>query len=301
MMVSLVKYEIFNKVVELGSLTKAGEELSLSQSAVSHAIASLESKWGFSILNRGRSGITLTSNGERVLRYVREILKWNNEMTQEIADIKGLEIGTVRIGTFSSVSVQWLPEILKEFSKYYPSIDIELFEGDYDEIEKWISNGEVDFGFLSIPTSLRFEVIPLKKDRMLCILSEEHRLAHKNEVTFEEIEQEPLIRAKKGSDNDLKRILAENNVTPHVKFELEDDQAIFSMVQHGMGISILPEMALYRLPDNIRVLNLEQENYRTIGIAAKSFKTLAPATKRFIEYLKPWSSHVPEKLPRIKE
>lgn len=300
-MVSLVKYEIFNKVVELGSLTKAGEELSLSQSAVSHAIASLESKWGFSILNRGRSGITLTSNGERVLRYVREILKWNNEMTQEIADIKGLEIGTVRIGTFSSVSVQWLPEILKEFSKYYPSIDIELFEGDYDEIEKWISNGEVDFGFLSIPTSLRFEVIPLKKDRMLCILSEEHRLAQKNEVTFEEIEQEPLIRAKKGSDNDLRRILEENNVTPHVKFELEDDQAIFSMVQHGMGISILPEMALYRLPDNIRVLNLEQENYRTIGIAAKSFKTLAPATKKFIEYLKPWSSHVPEKLPKIEE
>ncbi len=135
---SLVKFDIFNKVVELGSLTKAGEELSLSQSAVSHAIASLESEWGFSILNRGRAGITLTSNGERVLRYVREILKWNNEMVQEIADINGLEIGTIRIGTFSSVSVQWLPEILKEFSNHYPSIDIELFEGDYDEIEEWI-------------------------------------------------------------------------------------------------------------------------------------------------------------------
>lgn len=301
MMVSLVKYEIFNKVVELGSLTKAGEELSLSQSAVSHAIGGLESEWGFSILNRGRSGITLTSNGERVLRYIREILKWNNEMTQEIADINGLKIGTVRIGTFSSVSVQWLPEILKEFSKYYPLIDIELFEGDYDEIEKWIAKGEVDFGFLSIPTSLRFEVIPLKKDRMLCILPADHPLAHKNEVSFEEIEQEPLIRAKKGSDNDLKRILAANDVTPNVKFELEDDQAIFSMVQHGMGISILPEMALYRLPENIRVLHLEQENYRTIGIAAKSFKTLAPATKKFIEYLKPWSSHVSEKLPKIEE
>ncbi|TXL65725.1 LysR family transcriptional regulator [Cerasibacillus terrae] len=298
---SLVKFDIFNKVVELGSLTKAGEELSLSQSAVSHAIASLESEWGFSILNRGRAGITLTSNGERVLRYVREILKWNNEMVQEIADINGLEIGTIRIGTFSSVSVQWLPEILKEFSNHYPSIDIELFEGDYDEIEEWIFNGEVDFGFLSIPTSYQFEVIPLKKDRMLCILSEDHPLAKKSKVSFGEVEKEPLIRAKQGSDNDLRRILKENNVTPNVKFELEDDQAIFSMVQHGMGISILPEMALYRLPAKIRVLNLEQENYRTIGIAAKSFNNLAPATKKFIEHLKPWSRHVPEKLPRIKE
>ncbi|GEN32137.1 DNA-binding transcriptional LysR family regulator [Cerasibacillus quisquiliarum] len=298
---SLVKFAIFHKVVELGSLTKAGEELNLSQSAVSHAIASLEDNWGFSILHRGRSGITLTSNGERVLQYIKEILQSYEEMEQEIADMNGLEIGTVRIGTFSSVSVQWLPEILKQFSRYHPTIEIELFEGDYAEIEEWIFKGEVDFGFVSIPTSYHFEVIPLKKDRMLCIFPEDHPLAHKKEVSFSEIAEEPLIRAKKGSDNDLKRILKENNVVPNVKFELEDDQAIFSMVQHGMGISILPEMALYRLPKNIRVLNLEKESYRTIGIAAKSFNNLAPATKKFIEYLKPWSRHVHEKLPRVEE
>ena len=110
---SLAKFEIFSTVVELGSLTKAGETLGLTQSAVSHAIASLESEWGFSILNRGRSGIHLTSNGERVLKYIREILKWNEEMVQEIANINGLEIGTVRIGTISSVSIHWLPEIMK--------------------------------------------------------------------------------------------------------------------------------------------------------------------------------------------
>ena len=177
MKLSLAKFEIFSTVVELGSLTKAGETLGLTQSAVSHAIASLESEWGFSILNRGRSGINLTSNGEHVLRYIREILKWNEEMLQEIANINGLEIGTVRIGTFSSVSIQWLPEILKNFNEYYPSIEIKLLEGDYDDIEHWISNGIVDFGFVSLPTSKPFEVIPLKKDRMLCILSDEHPLA----------------------------------------------------------------------------------------------------------------------------
>lgn len=290
MKLSLAKFEIFNTVVELGSLTKAGESLGLTQSAVSHAIASLESEWGFSILTRGRAGINLTSNGEHVLRYIREILKWNEEMVQEIANINGLEIGVVRIGTFSSVSAQWLPEILGNFNEFYPSIDIKLLEGDYDDIEYWISNGIVDFGFVSIPTSHSFEVIPLKKDRMLCILSDDHPLAQQNEISFERIQEEQLIMSKKGSDNDLRRILAENNVTPKIKFELADDQAIFSMVQHGMGISILPEMALYRIPNNVRILNLEQENYRTIGIAATSFKTLAPATKKFIDYLKAWSS-----------
>ncbi|KKB34113.1 LysR family transcriptional regulator [Bacillus thermotolerans] len=285
---SLAKFEVFSTVVELGSLTKAGEALGLSQSAVSHAITSLESEWGFSILNRGRSGVQLTSNGERILTYVREMLKWNEDMVQEIANINGLEIGTVRIGTFSSVSIHWLPEMMKIFHEHHPSIEIELLEGDYDDIERWISTGAVDFGFVSLPTSPYFEVIPLKKDQMLCILPDDHPLADQKEVSFDMIKDEPLIKSKKGSDNDLARILKENKVTPNVRFELIDDHAIISMVENGMGISILPEMILHWVPDNVRKLTLEGENYRTIGIAATSFKTLAPATKKFIDYLKSW-------------
>lgn len=290
---SLVKYEIFSTVVELGSLTRAGETLGLSQSAVSHAITSLESEWGFSILNRGRSGIHLTSNGERVLKYIREILKWNEEMVQEIANINGLMIGTVRIGTISSVSIHWLPELMKIFNEVYPSIEIKLLEGDYDDVEHWISTGLVDIGFVSLPTSKHLEAIPLKKDQLLCILPEEHPLAEKNEISFERIKEEPLIKSKKGSDNDLIRIFKEHNITPNVKFELSDDQAIISMVGNGMGISILPEMVLHRVPTNVRTIKLEGENYRTIGIASTNFKTLAPATKKFIEYLKTWLSETP--------
>ncbi|AWE09321.1 LysR family transcriptional regulator [Lysinibacillus sp. 2017] len=283
---SLVKYEIFSTVVELGSLTRASETLGLSQSAVSHAITSLESEWGFSILKRGRSGIHLTSNGEHVLKYIREILKWNEEMIQEIANINGLEIGTVRIGTISSVSIHWLPEIMKMFTECYPSIEIKLLEGDYDDVEYWISTGLVDIGFVSLPTSKHLEAIPLKKDRLLCVLSDEHPLADQNEISFVSIKEDPLIKSKKGSDNDLIRILKEHNITPNIKFELTDDQAIISMVANGMGISILPEMVLHRVPTNVRTIKLEGENFRTIGIASTNFKTLAPATKKFIEYLK---------------
>lgn len=283
---SLIKFEVFNAVVELGSLAKAGEALGLTPSAVSHAIASLESEWGFSILNRSRSGIKLTSNGQHVLKYIREILKMNEELTQEIANINGLEIGIVRIGTISSVSIHWLPEIMKMFNEKYPAIKIDLMEGDYADIEQWISKGLVDFGFLSLPTSPQFEVISLKKDSMLCILPEEHPLAGQKEISFEQIKEEPIIKSKKGSDNDLVRILKEHHVTPKIRFELSDDQAIISMVENGIGISILPEMVVHRVPSNIRVLRLEGENYRTLGIAAISFKTVAPATKKFIEFLK---------------
>lgn len=285
---SLVKFELFSTVVESGSLKQAAEIHGLTQSAVSHAIASLESEWGFTILIRGRAGIKLTSNGERVLRHIHEMLKWNEQMMQEIANIKGLEIGTVRIGTFSSVSVQWLPEILKSFNADLPAIEIKLLEGDYDTLEHWIATGAVDFGFVSLPTSKSFEVIFLKKDRMLCILPDEHRLANQQEVSFADIKEEMLIMSKKGSDNDLKRIFQENNVTPHIKFELADDQAIISMVQNGMGISILPEMVLYRVPHNVRILSLEGEHYRSIGIAAPSFNTISPAAQKLIDYMKAW-------------
>ncbi|MFJ7970885.1 LysR family transcriptional regulator [Psychrobacillus sp. NPDC096389] len=285
---SLAKFEVFSAVVEIGSLTKAGETLGLTQSAVSHAIASLESECGFSLLNRGRAGIQLTSNGERILQYIREILKWNEEMVQEIANINGLEVGTVRIGTISSVSIHWLPEIMKKFNEHHPAIEIKLMEGDYDDVEHWISTGLVDFGFVSLPTLQNFEVMPLIKDRMLCIVSEAHPLAKQKEISFEMIKEEPLIKSKKGSDNDLLRILKESKITPFIKFELTDDQAIISMVENGMGISILPEMVLHRVPNNVRILQLKGEHYRTLGIAVTSFNSLAPATKKFIDYFKSW-------------
>jgi len=284
--VSLAKYEIFSTVVELGSLTEASVKLGLTQSAVSHAIASLESEWGFSILSRGRTGIHLTSNGEIVLQYIREILKWNEQLVQQIASINGLEVGTVRIGTFSSVSIQWLPEIMRVFNERHPSIEIKLLEGNYDDIEHWIASGAVDFGFISLPTLKSFEVMPLKKDRMLLIVSDRHPLAKLNEVRFEQISEEMFIMPKQSCDNDVRRILKENNISPIIKFELADDQAIVSMVQNGMGISILPEMVLYRVPDRVRILRLEGDHYRSIGIAATSFKNISPAARKFIALLK---------------
>ncbi|MGM9986006.1 MAG: LysR family transcriptional regulator [Bacillaceae bacterium] len=285
---SLVKFEIFSTVVELGSLTETAMKLGLTQSAISHAIASLESEWGFAILNRGRNGIQLTSNGELVLQHIREMLKWKEQLVQQIANINGLEVGTVRIGTFSSVSIQWLPEIMNYFNERHPAIEIKLLEGDYDELEHWIATGAVDFGFLSLPTMKSFEVIPLKKDRMLCIISDKHAFAHQNEITFEQIKGEQFIMPKKSCDNDVRRILKENSVVPTIKFELGDDQAIISMVQKGMGISILPEMVLHRVPDNVRILQLEKEHYRSIGIAAPSFKTISPAAKNFVNHIQWW-------------
>ncbi|MDR3565767.1 MAG: LysR family transcriptional regulator [Negativicutes bacterium] len=285
---TIFKYKVFHAVVELGSLTKAAESLNLTQSGVSHAISSLETEFGFSLLTRDRAGIALTSNGERLLTRICETLQSDERLRQEVAAIRGLEIGTIRIGTFTSVSSQWLPGIMKEFQKQHLSLEIKLAEGDYDKIEGWILNGSVDFGFVSLPAFKSFETIPLVKDKMFCILPREHPLQHQNKIFFDQIKEEPFIMPKWGSNDDVRRILRENNVTPRIKYEIAEDQAIIAMVQNGLGISILPEMVLRHNACNLSIVSLEKPVYRTIGIALNSIKNASPATKRFLAFLQLW-------------
>lgn len=285
---SLGKFEVVVTVMESGSLTKAGEILGLTQSAISHAIASLEREYGFSILTRGRAGVSLTSNGERLLKYMREILKWNEQMMQEVSEINGIEVGTVRIGTFTSVSTQWLPGILKQFQDQYPEIEIKLHEGYYDDIEHWALTGAIDFGFVSVPTLEGLETITLHRDRMYVLLHEDHPLAGQETLSINDLQQEIFIMPKPGCDNDIQRIFKQYAFTPQVKYELGDDHAIIAMVQNGLGISILPEMILFRLPSNIRAIPLQGEHFRTLGMAVPSLEQMSPASRRFLTTVTEW-------------
>ncbi len=282
------KYEIFNAVVELGSLTKTAEKLNLTQSGVSYAISTLESELGISLLKRSRSGISLTSNGERILVHIQRILKDEELLHQELISIKSINTGTIRIGTLSSVSMQWLPGILSCFHKTYPLIEIKTYLGCYDEVSTWISNGTVDFGFTSLPTSKPFDTIPLKKDKLMVLLPPNHPLQHQNVITFDQISNEHFIMPQWGLDDNIKRTLNENKVKLIIKYELMDERTILAMVQLGLGISILPELILVNVPSDIHLVDLEQPTYRTLGIAALSLKNKSPATKKFITCMRSW-------------
>ncbi|RPK06100.1 LysR family transcriptional regulator [Priestia endophytica] len=283
---SLAKYEVFDTVVELGNLTKAAEALNLTQSAVSYSIANLEAELGFPLLIRSRSGITLTSNGERILKYIRTILHWNEKMKQEAACINGLEVGSVRIGAFTSVCIQWLPRWIKHFKQEHPFIEIKILQGGYQDIEQWIANGVVDFGFVSLPTLEGFETIPLKKDRLVCILPYNHPLGNQDKIRIEQLENESFIIQKSGYDHDIKRIFKETGVTLKNAFEMADDQAIIAMVENELGVSVIPELVLQGLSHNVTILSIEPEQHRFISIAAPSLKEISPASQKFIEYIK---------------
>ncbi|MDR7072239.1 LysR family transcriptional regulator [Fictibacillus barbaricus] len=278
---SIAKYEIFHAVVELGSLTKASESLKISQSGVSHAISSLEKELGFSLLTRNKSGIRLTVNGERMLFYIREILYLNEKMIQEAGEIRGLEIGTVRIGTFSSISAIWLPGILKKFTEQYPHIKIDILEGKQEDISLWISKGIVDFGFLMLPAA-DLEVLHLKREAFSCVVPETHPLSDEISIKPYVLNEEKLI-LQNSTLKIIHNILKSNKLTPEIAYHLDDEQAIISMVKNSLGVAVLPEIALHNLPDRVKKIPLSDDRaISSIGIGSISFKSLSPAAEKFI-------------------
>ncbi len=281
----LDKYEVLVSVVEHGSLTLAAAALGCTQSAVSHSLDGLEKELGFPLLKRGRAGVSLTGEGERLLPAVRELLRSREQLMQVAAAIRGLDAGTVRIGAFTSVAVHWLPGVLKEFQADFPRVEFRLLNGDYHDVEQWLSDGSIDIGFVTLPCPVDCELIPLMEDRLLAILPEGSRFASYPKFPLVECEREPFISLLESSDHDARRALEAAGVKPNVRFYTKDDYAIIAMVEQGLGMSIMPELLLKGRHDRLQILPLIPEAKRTIGLAIAAGIRAGPATRRFADYV----------------
>ncbi len=282
---NLQKYLSFVKTVEYGSFTKAAEILNYTQSGISRMIADLEKEWGVTVLERSKYGVKPTSDGMKLLPYAQNLCADFDKLKMQVDELNGLQSGLIRIGTFSSVATHWLPDIIKEFQKDYPNIDYELLLGDYTEIEEWIHTGRVDCGFLRLPTHPDFETVFLEKDKLMAIIPENHPLKDSEKFPVTALCDEPFMLLEKGAKAEISEIFERNNLTPNVKFTTWDDYAVMSMVESGLGIAILPELILKRVPYRILAKELDVPAYRNIGLALRDKKTASLAVKRFIEYL----------------
>lgn len=282
---NIQKYLAFLKTVELKSFSKSAKALSYSQSGISRMISDLEKEWNISLLERGKNGVNLTSDGLKILPYVKNVYEEYQKLQMQIDELNGLQSGIIRIGTFSSVATHWLPNIIKEFQKDYPNIEYELLLGDYTEIEKWLLEGRVDCGFLRLPTNPKLEATFLEKDRLLAIIPENHPFAKQKYFPVTELCNYPFMLLEKGSKSEISEIFELHNLTPNVHFTTWDDYAVMSMVESGLGISILPELILKRIPYKILAKELDVPASRDIGFVVKNHKTASVAVKKFMEYL----------------
>ncbi|TCL54843.1 DNA-binding transcriptional LysR family regulator [Kineothrix alysoides] len=282
---NIQKYMAFISTVEYGSFTKAAKLLNYSQSGISRMINDLEKEWGISLLERGRSGVRLTSDGLKLLPYAKNVCREYQKLQTQVEELNGLQSGLIRIGTFSSAATHWLPNIIKKFQKDYPNIDYELLLGDYAEIERWILEGRVDCGFLRLPTLPELETIFLEQDKLLVVLPEKHFLADCEYFPVKALEDSPFLLLGKDENSEAAEIFERCGISPEIHFTTWDDYAIMSMVESGLGISILPELILRRIPYRIVAKELEIPSYRKIGVALKNKKGASLAVRRFLDYI----------------
>lgn len=283
--VNILKYIAFVKTVEYGSFTRAAELLNYSQSGISRMISDLEKEWNLSLLERSRAGIRLTSSGKALLPYAKGVCEEYSRLQMQVDELNGLHSGLIRIGTISSVAAHWLPNIIKEFQKTYPNIDYELVLGHYIDIERWIAEGRVDCGFLRLPTNPEFDTIPLGQDKLLVVLPEDHPLTEYDTIPINALADYPFMLLEKDAKTEISELFEQHNVKPQVHFTTSDDYAIMSMVEKGLGISILPELILKRTPYRIVTKELNFPARRTLGLAMRDKKRISLAVMRLIEHL----------------
>ncbi len=282
---NIKKYQAFIYTVEYGSFTKAAELLGYTQSAVSRMVADLEKEWNVVLLDRSKNNIKLTSDGYEMLPYIKKLCNEYDKMQMQIDAIHGLDKGMIRIGTFSSVATHWLPNIIKEFQKDYPNIEYELLLGDYTEIEEWIMEGRVDCGFLRLPTVGEMDCVFLERDELKAILPNNHSRANDNYIGLKELCEEPFMLLEKGAKAEISELFEKYGLKPSVRFTTWDDYAVMSMVESGLGVSILPQLILKRVPYNIVAKSLDVEAFRQIGFCVRDMKSVSVVVKRFMEYL----------------
>ncbi len=278
------KYLALQKVVELGSFSRAADELGFTQSAISQMIASLEDEFSFRILNRSRNGVFLTPEGEEIYPVIEEMLGRYQILQDKARNIRSLDTGIIRIGSYASIAAQWLPKVLMHFHVYYPNVEVVINNGDLRTIPDWIRTGVVDFGFVSPDIARGIEMRPVCERQFLCILPQSHPLSDQNTILLEDLRNDPLILLEEGGYYEPLDAFRSLGITPHTKYKLYDDYAIMAMVEAGMGISFLSDIVLSRpVSYDITIHPTLPQIAGRIAIGYKSEAGLPVAARKFIE------------------
>lgn len=279
------RYDAFIKIIETGSFTKAAEELGYTQSAISQMIHSLEKELSTTLILRSTKSITLTPDGEEFLPYIKNLYYAHRELMEKYKEMQGLQSGIIKIGTFSSVSSNWLPQLMKDFKENYHSVIFELQQGEYTSIAEWIKEGSVDFGFVNPDAVPDLISIPLRSDEMLAVLPMDHKLSKQKKVNLKELSYEPFILLDEGELSEPLELFKKNKLHPNVQYRVHDDYTIMSMVEKGLGISILPKLILSRLNYHIITKEISPPIVRTIALAYKNKNILPIASRYFIDFI----------------
>ncbi len=281
--------EVYIKVVETGSFKKAADELGYTQAGISYIISTMEETIGLPLFIREHHGVRLSPEGEALLPHFQNLLIWEHNFTQHIGELKGLDSGTIRVQIFDSISIHWIPSIIRKFHDDYPGITIELVsEEDSRKAEEMVLSGQVDCGFFLTTVKSDIDHFPLLEESLKAIVPLDHPMAKYDKFPIARIGDFPYIGMKYDDHTGINNIFKEKGIHPQLAFSMDNDFAAIAMASKGHGYCIFPELLLKDIPYKVKCMEFDEPQTRIVSVGTRSLETCSNACLKFIEYTRKW-------------
>lgn len=292
---SVQKCRALCKVADTGSFTAAADALGYSQSSISRMVSDLEHSWGVQLVERTRGGVRLTEEGEALIPSVRGLCVQQDDLDTRIGELKGTVSGILRIATVSSIATHFLPPVIAAFKADYPEVTYELLIGEYTEIEAWVQSGRVDCGFTRLPVSAGLKAEALYRDELFAVMPEGHPLASKESIAPQDLCDYPFLLVSENDDVEDAGIFEGLARRPETFIATWDDYCIMSMIESGLGLSVLTGSILKRIPYRLEIRPLKSHAYRTMGFVTRGGRKAPLIVQRFSAYIQAGKPSTAEK------
>ena len=281
------KLEALLMAVDLGSFTKAAEVLGYTQSGLTHMMNSLEKEVGFTLLERGRSGVRLTEEGERIAPAVREFLQANARLDSVIEQVASSRTEIIRVSAYASIAMHWLPGIIQRFREECPDVDVDIRMADHVDVPyELLAQGKMDAILVSPQDEGQYEWVHLADDPMFAVLPKDFDTQGMTAFPLAAFEARDFIMPSQGFDKDIMRIFNRIGVKPHILPTWVDDPIVISMVSHGLGVSMMTELTVRGRTDGVKLLPVEPASSRELGLAVRSLDAASDGLRHFIDCTK---------------
>src|SRR5580693_284991 len=292
-MLNVSRLRVLVEVARQGSFSSAAEELSYTQSAVSQQVATLEAETGMTLLERHPRGVRVTPAGAALVEHAEGVLARLEAAEAELSAIAGLRAGRLRMASFPTAGATLMPLAIATFRAEHPEIELTLAEGEPEEIAPMLRAGKFDLALLfefDEPAAAMDELtrVELLEDPMYLALPRDHRLAAKQRLRLADLREEAWVQTSRQSPcaRHVVRCCHAAGFEPNVAFESDDYQTVQGLVAAGVGVALIPELALSVVREDIAIRTLSpRPPARQVIAAAPSDARLSPATPAMLDIL----------------
>lgn len=261
------KLEILMTAADLGSFTKASEVVGYTQSGLTHMMDTLEKEVGFPLLQRNHNGIQLTEQGEQLMPAIREFLRANANLENQIRSIAEKKSEVIRIAAYASIAMHWMPELLYRFKRLCPEVSVDLRMVDHAlEPFELLETGQTDVIFASRQNYSCCDWIPLYQEKMYAILPLDYPLDGRDYFPLEEFEGKEFLMPYGRFDIDVKAAFKPLGIKINEKTSRVDDETVIRMVGRGLGVSMMTELMIRGRTDDVLCVPVRPAAIRELGM-----------------------------------